>query len=49
MSLGTLMNYSIPDTKYIKIFTKISCHIKNMSGGHVGLLEEADDKEIHLI
>jgi len=49
MSLGTLMKYSIPDTKYVKIFTNISGHIKNMSGGHVGSLEEADDKYIHII
>jgi len=49
MSLGTLMKYSIPDTKYVKIFTNISGHIKNMSEGHMGSLQGADDKYIHLI
>jgi hypothetical protein len=49
MSLGTLMKYSIPDTKYIKIFTNISSQIKNMSAGHVRSLEEADDKYIHMM
>jgi len=49
MSLGTLMKYSIPDIKYGKIFTNISGHVKNMSEGRVGPLEEADDKYIHLI
>jgi hypothetical protein len=43
------MKYSIPDTKYFKIFTNISGHIKNMSEGHVESMEEADDKYIHLI
>jgi len=49
MSLGTLMKYSIPDIKYVKIFTNISGHIKYMSEGHVGSLEEADNKYIYLI
>jgi len=49
MSLGTLMKYSIPDIKYVTIFTNISGHIKNMSESHVGSLEEADDKYIYLI
>ena len=43
MSLGTLMKYSIPDTIYVKIFTNISGHIKNMNEGHMGSMEEADD------